>query len=380
MRGVAAVGIMVALLVAGCMGGGGRTARDPVRISLEQVLEGLDNPVFVTHAGDGSGRLFVVEQGGLIRSFNGSVEGPTFLDVSSKVACCGERGLLGLAFHPSYKDNARLYVYYTDNTGDLVVAEYRATADRSRAEPNTAREILRQAHREYSNHNGGMLAFGPDGMLYAGMGDGGHAGDPDQNAQDLDTWLGKILRIEVGSTCGTLAYCVPGDNPFVGKAGKDEIWHYGLRNPWRFSFDSETGDMWIGDVGQNSVEEVDLAPAGKSGMNFGWSRFEGTRVHNAGRTATGAIPPVAEYGTQTPHCAVTGGYVYRGAGIADLQGSYVFGDYCSGTVWTLRASGSEWVRRQSLDTGLFISSFGEDANGEILVVDRGGSVLRVVAG
>ncbi|HJQ92750.1 MAG TPA: PQQ-dependent sugar dehydrogenase, partial [Candidatus Thermoplasmatota archaeon] len=236
----------------------------------------------------------------------------------------------------------------------------------------------------YANHNGGMLAFGPDGFLYIALGDGGSANDPQNRAQSLDTLLGKILRVDVDApTSLTAAYGIPSDNPFASRDRGKEIWAYGLRNPWRFSFDRQTGDLWIGDVGQADYEEVDFQPATSAGgENYGWSRFEGKHLKDADREAPGAVAPVAEYDHDGPpsHCSVTGGYVYRGSAVAGLQGTYVLGDYCSGVVWTLKADGSQgYELTQVLDTPHLISSFGEDEAGELYVVDHGGSVLKVVA-
>ena len=378
------------LLSAGCLGsggGGGGTAPTGTAPSfgLEPFLSsaaGLDNPVFLTHAQDGSGRLFLVEQRGVIRLWeDGQLRAAPYLDIAAggphaKVLAGGERGLLGLAFHPAFKDNGRLFLHYTAPGGDITIAEARADPKAASADAGSVKVLLSIEHSKYANHNGGMLAFGPDGFLYAGVGDGGASSDPDNNAQDLGNLLGKVLRLDVDGDCGE-PVCVPADNPLVGRDGRDEIWAWGLRNPWRFSFDRGTGDLWIGDVGQNQWEEVDRAPAGQGGQNFGWSRYEGTHVHRAGRTALEPVDPVLEYDHGdggASHCSVTGGYVYRGQAIPGLVGHYVFADYCSGHLWTFK----DGVRSLAHQTGLNISSLGEDEAGELYVVDHGGAVRKLV--
>lgn len=367
----------------------------PVGVALEPFLAGLDDPLFLTHAGDGSGRLFIVEQGGIIRVWDDILVQQPFLDIASgsanaRVQAGGERGLLGLAFHPDYADNGRFFVYYTALGGDLTLAEYRNPdpAD-DEADPTTERILLSIEHSQASNHNGGMIAFAPDGSLYVGTGDGGFSGDPDNNAQNKQSLLGKLLRLDVDNAVGTIPYLVPPDNPFSGSNGRAEVWAYGLRNPWRFSFDrgapdgEHQGDLWIGDVGQNAREEIDHEPAGgPGGRNYGWSRYEGSLLHDASRSAAGAVDPVAEYDHDWGgghHQAVTGGYVYRGMAYPGLQGLYLFADYASGFVWSLRPDGDGWTLAKELDTDLYISSFGEDEAGELYVVDLGGEIHRVVA-
>ncbi|HYH28100.1 MAG TPA: PQQ-dependent sugar dehydrogenase [Actinomycetota bacterium] len=348
-----------------------------VRLRLEPVAEGLAAPLFLTTADD-SGSRYVVEQGGTIRVLqaDGRLRTEPFLDISDRITAGGEQGLLGLAFHP--EDPTRFFVNYTDTGGDTVIAEYTA-ASPSRARRGSERVLLR-IDQPYSNHNGGMVAFGPDGHLFVATGDGGSGGDPHGNGQRLDTHLGKILRLNV-STPGRAA--APGDNPFAGGQGKDEIFHTGLRNPWRFSFDRETGDMWIGDVGQNSVEEIDLAPAGRAGLNFGWNLREGRSCYTQGACDTdGLTDPIDQYPT-SEGCAVTGGYVYRGQEHPDLRGVYLYADYCGGQIWGLLAEEARDGRARSrklIETGIAISSFGEDASGELYVTDlHGGGVYRVVA-
>ncbi|MEK6975563.1 MAG: PQQ-dependent sugar dehydrogenase [Candidatus Thermoplasmatota archaeon] len=385
-------------LLAGCSelggvgGNGGSDSR--VDIDLQPFLSGLDDPVFLTHAADGSGRLFIVEQKGIILVWDDGLQEEPFLDIAAggahaKVLAGGERGLLGLAFHPAYADNGRFFVYYTAPGGDVTIEEYANPEPAgNEADPASGHVVLSQDHSKYANHNGGMLAFGPDGMLYAGLGDGGAGGDPDNNAQNLDTLLGKIVRLDVDTAPPPIPYTIPQGNPFANRAGKDEVWAFGLRNPWRFSFDrgaadgAGAGDLWIGDVGQNKWEEIDHAEAGTAGVNYGWSRFEGTHVYDAARQAPAAVEPVVEYDHSAggaSHCSVTGGYVYRGAEVSGLQGTYLFGDYCSGFVWTLTRTGEAWVMALALDTNLNVTSFGEGEDGELYVVDHGGDIRKVVA-
>jgi glucose/arabinose dehydrogenase len=348
-------------------------------IGLEPVAEGLVSPLFVGHAGDGSGRLFVVEQPGRIRIIrDGQVVPEPFLDITDLVGCCGERGLLSVAFHPDYANNGDLFVNYTDRNGDTVVARYEvSTTDPNRADPASAETIL-FVDQPAANHNGGLLLLGPqDGYLYIGLGDGG--GGNGQNGQDLSTLLGKILRIDVDGTSGDLSYSIPPDNPFVDQPeARPEIWALGVRNPWRFSFDRDTGDLWIGDVGSATYEEVNEQPAASAGgENYGWDLMEGTVCR--AESCDAFVAPVSGF-DRDEGCVVTGGYVYRGSAIPDLHGVYLFADYCSGRVWGLvRDASNAWIRLDPVETGLRISSFGEDANGELYVVDIEGAVYRLVA-
>jgi glucose/arabinose dehydrogenase len=352
-------------------------------VGLEPVVEGLASPLFVGHAGDGSGRLFVLEQEGRVRVIrDGQLLPDPFLDIADRVEAGGEQGLLGLAFAPTFAEDGRFFVDYTDRDGDTVVSEFRAPEPAAnRADPGSERVLVR-IDQPYANHNGGALAIGPDGLLWIGTGDGGSGGDPQGNGQRLDTLLGKLLRIEP-LPAGGAPYGIPADNPFVGQGDtRGEIWAYGLRNPWRFSFDRATGDLWIGDVGQGSVEEVDRWPAGSpAGPNFGWNTMEGSTCFSPakGCVTDGLVLPVAEYGHDRG-CAVTGGYVYRGSGVAGLAGTYVYADYCSGTIWGLDAAAQRPAPRVLLESGVAVASFGEDEAGELYVVDIGGGrVLRVVA-
>ncbi len=348
---------------------------DPNRLQLVEVAAGLERPLLVTHAGDGSGRLFIVEQGGRISIHRADSAPVTFLDVSALVSRRGnEQGLLGLAFHPAYAQNGQFYINYTDVRGNTVVARYAVSSNPDAADPNSA-QILMQVQQPYPNHNGGHLAFGPDGYLYIGLGDGGSAGDPQNFAQNPKSLLGKLLRIDVD---GPAPYAIPADNPFVQNAAyAPEIWALGLRNPWRFSFDRVTGDLYIADVGQNAYEEVNFQPADSpGGENYGWRFMEGLHAYSGGAPAAGLTPPFAEYG-HNRGCSVTGGYVYRGSDLPDLQGVYLFGDYCSGIIWTsYRDAAGTWQTSEFMRVNHAISSFGEDEAGELYLVDHGGRVLR----
>ena len=347
---------------------------------LDPVASGFDDPVFVTHAGDD--RLFVVEQGGLIKVVIGG-QVSTFLDISSEVGDDGfEQGLLGLAFDPDYVTNRRFYVMYTANNapnGDNTIARVlRMPGDPNRADPATLTPMV-EIPDFASNHNGGIIAFrGP--FLYAGTGDGGGGGDPQGNGQSLSTKLGKILRLDVNNP----PTWVPASNPFVGQSGREPlIWAFGLRNPWRFSFDRQTGDLYIGDVGQQDWEEINFELAASSGArNFGWNRMEGDHCHPPGSTCDPSLytRPIAEIENGNGNCAVTGGYVYRAPSIPSLVGRYVFGDFCSGRIWSLVAGGSTGTPALLLDTSLAISSFGEDRHGELYVVDRDGGVIYRLSG
>ncbi|MPZ68352.1 MAG: glucose dehydrogenase [Actinobacteria bacterium] len=357
---------------------------DPLgaRIKLQPVASGFESPLLVTNAGDGSGRLFVVEQTGRIKTVSrkGRVSAEVFLDVSDRIVAGGEQGLLGLAFEPDYADNGRFYVNYTDVSGDTIVARYQVSNDPKRADPGSA-EVILTVDQPYSNHNGGHLAFGPDGYLYVGLGDGGSGGDPHGNGQNPDTLLASILRLDVSGSSG---YDIPGDNPFAGGGGNGggapEVWAYGLRNPWRFAFDRVTGHLWIGDVGQEEFEEIDRAPAGASGLNFGWNVTEGNACYGSSSCDTGGLePPVTQY-THADGCSVTGGHVYRGERYPVLTGGYLFADYCSGLLWVIEAKGHRGDPKLALETGRSVSSFGESEDGELFLVDiSAGELLQVTA-
>jgi len=354
-------------------------------IAVQPVASGLQQPVLVTHAGDGSGRLFVIERAGRIRILNGDAPAATpFLDIRSKVASTGgEQGLLGLAFHPAYESNGQLYVYYTDLSGSIIVSRYLVTGDPDLVDP-ASESVLLTVPKSETNHNGGMLAFGPDGFLYVATGDGGGGGDPSNNAQTLTTLLGKILRVDVDAST---PYAIPSDNPFASSsdpAVRREIWALGLRNPWRFSIDRQTGDLFIADVGQGAREEVNYQSAASTGgENYGWRLMEGTLCYNPSSNCdrTGLTLPVAEYDHgSSGGCSVTGGYVYRGQEFAQLNGVYLYGDFCSGRIWGLERTGNVWRSELLLDTDHRVSSFGEDQDGEIYFTDlSSGQVLRIVA-
>jgi glucose/arabinose dehydrogenase len=343
-------------------------------VSLAPVVtEGLVNPVFLTHAADGSGRLFVVEQPGRIRVLEGQALLPApFLDITKQVLSGGERGLLGLAFHPDYRRNGRFFVNYTRKPdGATILAEYRRGATATSA--LQAERILLIVPQPYANHNGGMVAFGPDGYLYIGLGDGGSKGDPDNRAQNPNDFLGKILRIDVDRGD---PYGIPIDNPFAKAGGRPEIYALGLRNPWRFSFDLTTGDLLAADVGQYKWEEINLVVRGG---NYGWRAMEGAHCFHPStdcRTTMFSLP-ISEYFHDNGRCSITGGYVYRGRVIPSLVGAYVYGDFCSGEVFALHKGGTGNEPRQILKSQLLISSFGEDAAGELYVLDHKGGVYRL---
>jgi glucose/arabinose dehydrogenase len=359
---------------------------DPARVavSLEPVVDGLDAPLAVGHAGDGSGRIFVAEQGGTIRIVrDAALVATPFLDIGDRITSGGERGLLGFAFHPDFPDDPRLFVNYTDLNGDTRVSSFEVDpANPDRVDPAAELQLL-MIEQPYANHNGGAVVFGPDGNLYIGMGDGGSGGDPHGNGQSLETLLGKILRIDVDGTDGANHYAIPADNPFLGQDGAQrEIFLYGLRNPWRISFDPATGDLWIGDVGQNAWEEIDVARAGTSGENYGWNRMEASHCFRPSSDCVreGLTMPAAEY-SHDFGCTVIGGYVYRGPAQTALAGGYLFGDYCSGLVWAIDpAADGMQTPVVVAETGLSISSFGEDEAGELYVTDiAGGRLLQVTA-
>ena len=373
---VAALMVGATWVVVGARGVSEQTAQTLPEIRLARVVGDLAAPVYVTHAGDQSGRLFVVEQAGVIRIIrDGRLLPRPFLDVSARVISGGEMGLLSVAFHPRYASNGRFFVNYTANGGRLrtVIAEYRVSDDPNVAE--RAERVLLEIDQPYRNHNGGLNLFGPDGMLYIGMGDGGSGGDPHNNGQRLDTLLGKMLRLDVD---GGTPYRVPPDNPFAGRAGaRGEIWASGLRNPWRFSFERGSGRLFLADVGQNAWEEIDLI---ERGGNYGWRIMEGAHCFQPQTDCdrTGLVLPIAEYGREGG-CSVTGGHVYRGSRIRALVGRYLFADYCSGRIWALtEAGGGRWTMMTLLDSGLRVSSFGEDQDGQLYVVDHSGAIYRIV--
>jgi glucose/arabinose dehydrogenase len=365
--------------------GAGTPVTGTPNLTTQRVVGGLDDPVDLQAPPGDRARLFVVEQPGRIRIVRNGAVAATFLDIVERVGSGGERGLLGLAFHPRYADNGRFFVNYTDHGGDTHISEFRAQPPTSdSADPGSERQLLFVA-QPFPNHNGGGLAFGNDGKLYIALGDGGSGGDPFDNGQDLGTPLGKILRIDVDA--GT-PFAVPPDNPFVSTPGAfPAVWAYGLRNPWRISFDRATGDLMIGDVGQNAVEEVDVGLASRrGGENYGWNIMEGSRCFSPASNCptAGLILPVAEY-SHGEGCSVTGGYVYRGCRMPGYHGTYFYGDYCSALVRSFRLQNGaavdqrDWTSALSRDVDA-ISSFGVDGDGELYIVDHNGEVFRIVPG
>lgn len=330
-----------------------------------------------------SGLIFITEQRGVISAFsaNNSQQADIFLDITDRVNMGGnEEGLLGLAFAPDYQQNGYFYVYYSaaDPRRSVISRFSLDQEDTDVADPESE-VIIMEVAQPFSNHNGGQLAFGPDGYLYIGLGDGGSAGDPQGNGQNLGTLLGKILRIDVSGLSGPGDYEIPADNPFVDTEGaRAEIWAFGLRNPWRFSFDSETGLLWAGDVGQGSWEEIDIIA---KGANYGWNTMEGLHCYSpsTGCDQSGLTLPIAEYDHSQGRCSVTGGYVYRGDQIASLQGYYIYGDYCTGDIWALSYDGSVVTDNMLLtESGLSITSFGEDLAGNLYILDRQGGIYTLV--
>jgi glucose/arabinose dehydrogenase len=352
-------------------------AADP-QLGFELVVTGLEDPVGIANAGDS--RLFIVQQPGQIVIYDGVNRLPTpFLDIQFKVLSGNERGLLGLVFHPRYAENGFFYVNYTNLQGHTVVSRFRVSSSSPNIADASSETQILFIEQPFANHNGGQLAFGPDGYLYVGMGDGGSGGDPGNRAQSLNTLLGKMLRIDVDSGS---PYAIPPSNPYVGNAAAlPEIWASGLRNPWRFSFDREAGNLWMADVGQNTWEEVNFQSVTSiGGENYGWRRMEGTHCFSPSTNCNpgNLVLPVIEY-DHTRGCSVTGGYVYRGSRWPRLKGMYLYGDYCSGRVWgATRDSGTGAVTTRELsDTTFFISAFGEDANGELYVANHNGSIYRI---
>jgi glucose/arabinose dehydrogenase len=343
------------------------------------VTRGLEEPLYLTHAGDGSGRLFVVQQAGRIRIIEqGRLAEAPFLDVTDHLLSGGERGLLGMAFHPHYRENGRFFISYTRKPdGATVVSEVHREDLRNGRAPEM---IIMVVPQPFANHDGGMIGFGPDGLLYIGRGDGGSSGDPNNRGQNKHDLLGKILRIDVDRG---LPYAVPPDNPFTAGGGRPEVYAYGLRNPWRFSFDRQTQQLWVADVGQYKWEEIDLV---EPGGNYGWRIMEGLHCFNPPHLCDqkSLRLPVLEYGHDGGRCSITGGYVYRGTRSPALRGTYLFGDYCSGELFGINASVAEASSPVTtapvlLRTKLLISSFGEDESGEVFVVDHRGGIYRVEA-
>jgi len=381
--------VLVAAVVGACLEDGPGTNPPPEpapdSLTLFLVAQGLNRPVYVTAPPGDTGRLFVVEQAGLVRLIrHDTLTTEIFLDLRASVTNGGpaEQGLLSIAFHPNYATNGYMFASYTDHAGNTRVVRYHVSADPDSIDVASGDTIL-ALPQPYSNHNGGLVTFGSDGYLYVGLGDGGGGGDPDSNGQDLSALLGKILRLDVN---GSLPYQIPPSNPFVGQAGaRGEIWAYGLRNPWRFSFDRTQHDLYIGDVGQNAREEVDYQPAVSAGLNYGWNTMEGSQCYGGGTcNRTGLTLPIIDYPNPGDGCAVTGGYVYRGARLPAYVGTYFYADYCGGWIRSFKVVGGQVTAHRDWSNQLLtngnVSSFGEDARGELYVVIHGGGRLyRVVA-
>ena len=369
--------------LAACSGNtpGGPPPGESGKLDLQLVASGLNSPLYLT-APTGDPRLFIVEQAGRIRIVQaGQLLARPFLDITDRVASGGEEGLLGLAFHPDYASNGYFYVDYThlNSVGDTLytlIERYTVSAAPDSADSASHKLILRIV-QPYSNHNGGLVMFGPDGMLYIGMGDGGSGGDPQNRAQDPDSLLGKLLRIDVD---GGDPYASPPNNPYVGRAGRDEIWAIGLRNPWRFAFDRVAGLLYIADVGQDLWEEVDVAPAGQGGLNYGWPIMEGLHCFRPNPcSTTGLIQPVLEYGHGNG-CSITGGFVYRGSQAPSLVGHYFYSDYCSGWISSFTYANGAVQQRFTWNLNVNLGnvlSFGEDSAGELYVLSAGGNVYRI---
>ncbi len=354
-------------------------AMDVLAVELERYVGGLDSPILLTHSGDSSNRIFVVEKTGKIFTYSHlGKEKHLFLDVEPLITTRGnEQGLLSISFHPNYSENGYLFLFYTATNGDNTLARLTIQPPDAKQINLETLEVLIAQEDPASNHNGGMLAFGKDGYLYLGLGDGGRGGDPWNNAQNLETLLGKMIRIDVNQPNG---YSIPETNPFLGEANiLPEIWAYGLRNPWRHSFDRQTGDLWIADVGQNKWEEIHWqSSSSQGGENYGWRLMEGNHCYLPKKDCEidGLIKPVAEYAHQYG-CSITGGYVYRGNKIKQLYGKYIFGDFCAGTIWFVDQE-SDFEIQKLMDTELKISSFGEDAEGGLYVLDYQGSIFKIV--
>jgi glucose/arabinose dehydrogenase len=355
-------------------------------VTLDELASGLDPLTQVTSARDGSGRLFLVERRGIIEVFkDGAVQPGSFLDMRPMVEAGGERGLLGLAFHPQFAANGLLYVFFTRPGGDVVIGRWRANADRSAVMLSSFKTLLTVEHSSAGNHNGGGMAFNPkNGLLYAAVGDGGGSGDPENDAQNvIRNRLGKVLRINVNGTGGGQygTYSIPSSNPFVGRSGRDEIWSYGFRNPWRLSFDRANGNLFIGDVGQGSWEEVDRESYGQAGGRiYGWRVMEGRHCYNASTcNKSGKTLPITEYSHSGGNCSITGGFVYRGPTQTALIGKYVFADFCSGRIWAIPATGGNGDQVLQADTSEQITSFGEGDDGELYAVTIDGKLFRVLA-
>ncbi len=385
---------LLVLVISACNGGGDSPQSEPAAppsstgLTLQPVTTALTFPVFLTSPPGDATRLFVVEKRGTIRIIrDGTLLPGQFVNLMGQVSTGGEQGLLGMAFDPNYAANRRFYVNYTNPNGDTVIARFLADAVDPDATPATLDRVLLTVTQPFANHNGGMLAFGPDGLLYIGLGDGGSGGDPDNRAQNLNDLLGKMLRIDVSHATPPLEYSIPPDNPFAVGGGKPEIWSLGLRNPWRYSFDRQTGDFYIADVGQGSREEVNVSLAssgGGRGLNYGWRLMEGTACFNPPMNCNpGTLTlPVLDYDHSGGACSVTGGYVYRGQAIPNLRGTYFYADFCAGWVRSFRFQTGQVTEQTDwalLRPGGNITSFGEDAVGELYIMTSQGGLFRIVS-
>lgn len=368
------------LLIAACSGPDPINGFPEFSLRLEEVASGLNGPVYVTSP-PGDNRLFVVEQPGRIRIIqNGQVAQAPFLDLSSRVSSGGERGMLSVAFHPQYATNGFFYVYFTGPSGEIRVERFTVSANANIANAASAKVILTVPHPR-ANHNGGLAMFGPDGMLYLGLGDGGGGGDPDQNGQNVNTLLGALLRIDVD---GGDPYAIPAGNPFAARTdARREIWAIGLRNPWRFSFDKVGGNLYVADVGQGNLEEVNVVATSRAGVNYGWNIMEASSCYSAQScNRQGLELPAIEYDHSGGACSVTGGFVYRGAAVPELAGAYFYADYCAGWIRSFRYQNGLATETRTWDVANVgtITSFGEDASGELYVTTGGGRIFRMVRG
>jgi glucose/arabinose dehydrogenase len=382
-RGLGPGAALIVALVPGCTSGPDSTEPEPTpsefNLAVQEIANGLNNPVYVTSPANDA-RLFVVEQSGRIRIVqNGQVLPTPFLDITSRVLSGGERGLLSVAFHPQYQTNGFFYVYFTGLSGELRIERFSVSVNANQANGASSKVILTVPHPR-SNHNGGLAMFGPDGMLYLGLGDGGGGGDPDLNGQNINSLLGKLLRIDVNNGD---PYSIPSGNPFASRNdAKREIWAFGLRNPWRFAFDRTGGNLYIADVGQDVTEEVNVVASTRAGVNYGWNITEGSNCYNASTCSKQGIDlPVLEYGHNDGQCSITGGFVYRGSAMPEIAGTYFFSDYCAGWLKSFRYNGAVTENRTwSIGSVGLVTSFGEDSSGEIYLTSANGRVYKLVRG
>ena len=375
--------LLVLTALAACSSGSDTNDPTPLpadfKLALQEVASGLNNPVYLTSP-SGDSRLFVVEQVGRIRIIqSGQLLPIPFLDITSRVLSGGERGLLSVAFHPQYQTNGFFYVYFTGAGGEIRVERFTVSSNANQANASSPKVVLTAAHPR-SNHNGGLAMFGPDGMLYLGLGDGGGGGDPDLNGQKQTTILGKILRIDVSTGD---PYSIPAGNPFAGRSdARQEIWAMGLRNPWRFAFDRSAGNLYVADVGQDRTEEVNVVNTARAGVNYGWNVMEGSSCYASSTcNKQGLEVPVLEYGHDNGECSVTGGFVYRGSAMPELAGTYFYSDYCAGWIRSFVFNGTATDKRQwDLGSVGSVTSFGEDSSGELYMTSANGRIYKFVRG